>query len=182
MRNFTDQRTSATSDEVWLLEHPAVFTQGQAGRPEHILEHTTIPIIQSDRGGQVTYHGPGQLIGYVLIDLRRKGLGVRELVTKLEQSIVNVLSEFDIAAAARRDAPGVYVDGQKIAALGLRVRKGCSYHGVSLNVSPDLTPLSYINPCGWAGQPVTSLADLGIDTSLEEVGHRLYKHLNVMFG
>jgi len=182
MRAFTDQRVAHTQDEIWLLQHPPVFTQGQAGRSEHVLKTTDIPIVQSDRGGQITYHGPGQLIAYVLLDLRRAGLGIRELVTLLEKSVVAVLADFGVKSTARPEAPGVYVDGQKIAALGLRVRKGCTYHGLALNVNADLTPFSYINPCGWVGQAVTSMHLLGVTDDLEMVGDTLLKHLDAHFG
>jgi len=160
MQQFTDNRDHNTADEIWLLQHPAVFTQGQAGKAEHILAPGNIPVIQVDRGGQVTYHGPGQLVGYLLIDLRRKNIGVRKLVTTIEQAIVKVLAQYGIEAAPRADAPGVYVQsgrGAKIAQLGLRVRKGCSFHGLSLNLEMDLEPFQRINPCGYAGMEVTSL-------------------------
>ncbi len=160
MRDFTDSREQQTPDELWVVEHPPVFTQGQAGKPEHMLAPSDIPLIQSDRGGQVTYHGPGQLVVYPLLNLKRKRLGVRELVTLIENSVVECLSEFNIDAAAKPDAPGVYVQGDKIASLGLRVRRGCSYHGVSLNIAMDLTPFSYINPCGYAELAMTQVADL----------------------
>ena len=166
---FTDARDVATEDELWWLEHAPVFTQGQAGRAEHVLAPGAIPVVQSDRGGQVTYHGPGQLVGYLLIDLRRRQLGVRALVTAIEEAVVDSLAGWGIAAAPRADAPGVYVDGAKIAALGLRVRRGCSYHGLSLNVDMDLAPFARINPCGMAGLGVTQLADLGAPTALGEV-------------
>ena len=159
MQRFTDQRSCETADECWWLQHPAVFTQGQAGKPEHLLNPGNIPIVQSDRGGQVTYHGPGQLVGYLMIDLKRRKMGVRELVTAIEQSLIHLLSTYQIDAHARRDAPGVYVqNGAKIAQLGLRVRKGCSFHGLSLNVDVDLEPFSRINPCGYKGLAVTSIA------------------------
>jgi lipoyl(octanoyl) transferase len=160
MQAFTDRRDPATDDEIWLLQHPPVFTQGQAGRAEHLLAPGDIPVVPVDRGGQVTYHGPGQLVAYLLIDLRRAGLGVRGLVDAIEGAVVDLLAGFDVAAAPRRDAPGVYVDGAKIASLGLRVRRGCSFHGLALNVDLDLEPFGRINPCGHAGLPVTRLADL----------------------
>jgi len=160
MRAFTAARDAATPDEIWLLEHPPVFTLGQAGRPEHLLDPGTIPVIRTDRGGQVTYHGPGQLIAYVLFDLRRGGIGVKRLVHLLEQAVIDLLAARGISAAARPDAPGVYVDGAKIASLGLRVRQGCSYHGVALNVDLDLEPFGRINPCGYPGLKVTRVADL----------------------
>lgn len=175
MREFTDARDEHTPDELWLLQHPQVFTQGQAGKAEHVLAPGDIPIIQVDRGGQVTYHGPGQWVIYLLVDLKRRGMGVRSLVTLIEDSIVKLLGENGIAAAARPDAPGVYVDGDKIASLGLRVRRGCSYHGLSLNVDMDLEPFQRINPCGYEGLQVTSMARLLPDTELdmEAVGSRL---------
>jgi len=148
MRTFTDERDSDSVDEIWLLQHDPVFTLGQAGKREHILATTDIPIVQSDRGGQVTYHGPGQLIAYTLLDIRRLGLGVRDLVIELERAVINLLASHGITASGRRDAPGVYVGERKIAALGLRIRRGCSYHGLSLNVNMDLAPFNMINPCG----------------------------------
>lgn len=160
MRNFTDTRGHDTPDELWLLQHPPVFTQGQAGKAHHLLAPGDIPVVQVDRGGQVTYHGPGQWVAYLLLDLRRRGLGVRALVTLIEQAIIALLAEYGIEAAARPDAPGVYVADAKIAALGLRVRRGCSYHGLALNVDMDLEPFRRINPCGYAGLEVTSMAQL----------------------
>lgn len=157
MQAFTDGRGPDTDDELWLLQHPSVFTQGQAGKEEHLLVPGDIPVVQSDRGGQVTYHGPGQWLVYLLLDLRRHQLGVRDLVDLIEQSIVSVLAGLDIVAQPRRDAPGVYVNGAKIAALGLRIRRGCSYHGLALNVDMDLEPFSRINPCGHEGLEVTSI-------------------------
>lgn len=173
MRAFTDARGPDTPDELWLLEHPPVFTLGQAGRPEHLLAPGDIPVVQSDRGGQATYHGPGQLVAYLLLDLRRAGLGVKRLVNLLEQSAIDLLARRGIAAAARPDAPGVYVDGAKIAALGLRVRQGCSYHGLSLNVAMDLEPFGRINPCGYAGLRIVQLADLCPDADLERTAAEL---------
>lgn len=159
MRDFTDQRSAETADELWLVQHLPVFTQGQAGRAEHLLNPGEIPVVQTDRGGQVTYHGPGQIVAYPLLDLRRLKLGVRDLVTLLENTVIQFLATWDIAAVARPDAPGVYVDGRKIASLGLRVRRGCSFHGVSLNVQMDLSPFLRINPCGYNGLQMTQLAD-----------------------
>jgi lipoyl(octanoyl) transferase len=175
MKQFTDSRNADSPDELWLLQHPRVFTQGQAGKAEHVLAPGDIPVIQVDRGGQVTYHGPGQWVLYLLVDIRRHKLGVRDLVDLIEQSIVQLLSEYGIDAAAKPGAPGVYVEGVKIAALGLRVRRGCSYHGLSLNVEMDLEPFSRINPCGYAGLPVTSMAALLPDSGIEMdvVGKRL---------
>ncbi len=161
MQVFTDTRDATTPDEIWLLQHDPVFTQGQAGKAEHLLHQTDIPVVQSDRGGQITYHGPGQLIAYLLIDVRRKGMGIRQLVTAMEQAVIGLLARSDIQACARADAPGVYVDGAKIASLGLRIRRGCSFHGLALNVDLDLTPFSHINPCGYAGLAMTRTASLG---------------------
>jgi lipoyl(octanoyl) transferase len=161
MREFTLARTDDTPDELWFLEHPPVFTQGQAGKAEHLLAPGEIPVVQSDRGGQVTYHGPGQLVVYVLVDLQRQGYGIRSLVTRLEQAMVDCLAGYGIAGAARRDAPGVYVEGRKIASLGLRVRKGRTYHGLALNVAMDLAPFSRINPCGHRGLSMTQVSALG---------------------
>ena len=160
MQQYTDQRDGDSPDCIWLLQHPAIFTLGQAGKAEHILDAGDIPVLKVDRGGQVTWHGPGQCIAYVMVDLRRLGLNVRELVDRLERAVIAVLRGFSVMAASRRDAPGVYVDGAKIAALGLRIRRGCSFHGLSFNISADLGPFSRINPCGYAGLAVTRLADL----------------------
>lgn len=157
MQEFTQHRTSDTLDELWCVEHPPVYTQGQAGKPEHVLRETPIPIIKTDRGGQVTYHGPGQLVVYPLLDLKRLKIGVRELVTRIENSVINALAHYGIESAAKPDAPGVYVDGRKIASLGLRVRRGCSFHGVAINVDADLEPFYDINPCGYQGLAMTSL-------------------------
>ena len=159
MRDFTDQRDAETADEIWLVEHPPVFTQGQAGKAEHVVRQTHIPIVASDRGGQVTYHGPGQLVVYPLFDLKRLGLGVRAMVSCLEHSVIMLLQEHAIEAVARADAPGVYVGGRKIASLGLRVRRGCSYHGLALNLDMDLAPFADINPCGYPEMQMTQLAD-----------------------
>jgi lipoyl(octanoyl) transferase len=161
MREFTLARTDDTPDELWFLENPPVFTQGQAGKAEHLLAPGEIPVVQSDRGGQVTYHGPGQLVVYVLVDLQRQGYGIRSLVTRLEQAMVDCLAGYGIAGAARRDAPGVYVEGRKIASLGLRVRKGRTYHGLALNVAMDLAPFTRINPCGYQGLLMTQVSALG---------------------
>jgi lipoyl(octanoyl) transferase len=167
MRRLTDARDADSPDELWLLQHPPVFTQGQAGRVEHVLAPGDIPVIQVDRGGQVTYHGPGQWVLYLMVDLRRRQLGVRDLVTLIEHSLVQLLGEYGIAAASRPAAPGVYVADTKIASLGLRVRRGCSYHGLALNVDMDLEPFSRINPCGYAGLQVTSMAKLLPDAHLD---------------
>lgn len=179
MKQFTDSRTGATPDEFWLLQHPRVFTQGQAGKAEHVLAPGDIPVIQVDRGGQVTYHGPGQWVLYLLVDLRRRNLGVRQLVTLIEESLVELLAAYGIAAAPRADAPGVYVNGDKIASLGLRVRRGCSYHGLALNVDLDLEPFQRINPCGHEGLRATSMAEQlpGTALAMEEVGERLLEVL-----
>lgn len=183
MRLFTDERTDQTADEFWLLEHDPVLTLGQAGKREHLLNPGAVPVVQTDRGGQVTYHGPGQLVVYLMIDIRRLGIGVRALVDGIEGAVITMLAEdFDIAAESRRDAPGVYVEGKKLAALGLRVRRGRSYHGLSLNVDMDLAPFSTINPCGYQGLEVTQLADLGVDESLSSVSSRLVNHLFRQFG
>ena len=159
MKHFTDSRDASTSDEIWLLEHPPVFTQGQAGKAEHILQTGDIPIVQCDRGGQVTYHGPGQIIAYLLIDLKRRGIGVRQFVSHIENAIISVLKNYNLSATARSDAPGVYIDGAKIASLGLRVRRGRSYHGLSFNIDMDLSPFKYINPCGMQNLPIVQLKD-----------------------
>ena len=160
MSDFTNQRTPETPDQLWLVEHPPVFTQGQAGKAEHLLFPGDIPVVQTDRGGQVTYHGPGQLVAYPLLDLRRLNIGVRELVTRIEQTIVATLAHYGIESAAKPDAPGVYVNGDKIASLGLRVRRGCSFHGLALNVDMDLSPFGRINPCGYQGLAMTQIRDL----------------------
>ena len=173
MKSFTQTRDAASTDELWITEHAPVFTQGQNGRPEHLLETGDIPVIQIDRGGQVTYHGPGQLVLYCLLDLNRLGLGVRGLVTHIELSIIEFLRRYNVKAIARKDAPGVYVNAAKIAALGLRVRKGCCYHGLSLNIDMDLSPFTRINPCGLKGQAVTQMVDLNISIGLEQAGRDL---------
>lgn len=177
MRQLTDSRDSSSSDELWLLQHPSVFTQGQAGKAEHVLAPGDIPVIQVDRGGQVTYHGPGQWVLYLMVDLQRRQLGVRDLVNLIERSLVQLLAEYGISAVARPDAPGVYVADEKIAALGLRVRRGCSYHGLALNVDMDLEPFGRINPCGYAGLPVTSMAKLLPEAQLDRaaIGKRLMR-------
>jgi lipoyl(octanoyl) transferase len=177
MQLFTDQRSETTADELWLLQHSPVYTLGKNGRPDHILDAKDIPVIKSDRGGQVTYHGPGQVIVYTLLDLNRSHIGVRELVTRIENSVIKLLEDYDIRATARKDAPGVYVDGRKIAALGLRVRKGRSFHGVALNVDMDLEPFSRINPCGYQGLEVTQLSELTDVADFNAVEKRLLSHL-----
>jgi lipoyl(octanoyl) transferase len=173
MREFTDTRGEDTPDELWLLEHPPVYTLGMNGDPKHLVQATDVPVIKTDRGGQITWHGPGQLIAYPLLDLKRRGLGIRSLVSALENAVIGLLKQYGIASAARRDAPGVYVDGRKIASVGLRVRRGCSYHGLSLNVNPDLSAFAAINPCGYAGLEVTSLVELGVETRPVEVAGAL---------
>ena len=178
MQRFTNERDSDTPDEIWLLEHDPVYTQGQAGKAEHLLQRTQIPVVQSDRGGQITYHGPGQLIAYLLLDVRRQEYGVRHLVTCMEQAVIALLAEDGIQAAAKPDAPGVYVNGAKIASLGLRIRRGCSFHGLALNVNMDLRPFLDINPCGYAGLAMTQCADLGGPQSVSEAAPRLLKALS----
>jgi lipoyl(octanoyl) transferase len=160
MQRYTDERDASSEDQLWLVEHPPVFTLGKNGKPEHVLAAGDIPLVQSDRGGQVTYHGPGQLVVYVLLDIQRMQLGVRELVTRLERSVIELLADYGIAAESKRDAPGVYVAGSKIAALGLRVRKGRCFHGLALNVAMDLEPFNRIDPCGYPGLQVTQLLNL----------------------
>lgn len=177
MQAFNERRTPDTADELWLVEHPPVFTQGLNGRPEHLIDTGDIPVVQVDRGGQVTYHGPGQCVVYLLIDLKRGGFGVRSLVTVIEEAVIALLADYGIAATARPDAPGVYVAGDKVAALGLRIRRGCSYHGLSLNVEMDLEPFHRINPCGYQGLGVTQLHDLGVTETLDDTAGRLLLHL-----
>jgi lipoyl(octanoyl) transferase len=181
MQDFTAARGPDTPDEIWLLEHPPVFTLGLAGKREHILQITDIPIIPIDRGGQVTYHGPGQIIAYLLLDLKRRGYGVRELVNRMEQAIIDLLADYGIEGQRRDKAPGVYVEGKKIAALGLRIKHGMSYHGLALNVDMDLAPFSYINPCGYEGLEVTQLRALDISDSVrnatEKLLGKLHEHL-----
>ncbi len=169
MHDFTDTRDDTTPDEIWLVEHYPVFTQGQAGKAEHVLAPGDIPVIQSDRGGQVTYHGPGQQVMYVLINLKRRKIGVRELVTLLENTVINTLATQGIKAQARADAPGVYVQGKKICSLGLRIRKGCSFHGLALNIDMDLAPFMRINPCGYAGMEMTQVSQLTENTGVDKI-------------
>jgi lipoyl(octanoyl) transferase len=173
MHHFTDSRSTETTDELWLLQHPPVYTLGQAGDHAHVLDAAGIDVVSTDRGGQVTYHGPGQLIIYLLVDLRRGTLGVRSLVETMENAVIELLSRHGVESNSRRDAPGVYVREKKIAALGLRVRRGCTFHGLSLNVDMDLTPFNGINPCGYAGLAVTQLKDEGIDLTVEQAGEQL---------
>ena len=177
MQDFTAQRTPDTADELWLLEHPPVYTQGQAGKAEHLIAATDIPVVPIDRGGQITYHGPGQVVAYVLVDLRRRGYGIRELVIRMEQAVIELLAAHGVAAARLAGAPGVYVDGAKIAALGLRVKHGCTYHGLALNVDMDLAPFAAINPCGYAGMRVTQCRDLGVALTLQQVERALTQAL-----
>ena len=172
MQAFTATRDAATPDQVWLLQHPPVFTQGQSGKAEHVLRDIGIPVVQIDRGGQVTYHGPGQLVAYLLIDLVRRGLKVREMVLLMEQSLIDCLASYGVRAERKEGAPGVYVGGNKIAALGLRVRHGCSYHGLALNVDVDLAPYEAINPCGYAGLRTVRMADYGVTDDVETVASR----------
>ena len=173
MRAYTAARDATSEDQIWLVQHPPVYTQGQAGKPEHLLAPGDIPVIQIDRGGQITYHGPGQTVMYLLLDLRRAGIGIRALVSLIEASVIGYLQEQGISAQARADAPGVYVDGKKIASLGLRVRGGCTYHGVALNVDMDLEPFSRINPCGLVGMQMTQLRDLGVALDADAAGTAL---------
>ena len=182
MRAFTDQRDPQTPDEFWLLEHEPVFTLGQAGKPEHVLVPGDIPVLRVERGGQVTYHGPGQIVGYPMIDLRRLGIGVRELVQRIEQAIIDTLGHWNIVALRRPGAPGVYVGDAKVGALGLRIRRGCSFHGLALNVGMDLEPFRRINPCGYQGLQVTQVVDLGGPGSLAVVGDVLVDELSRQFG
>lgn len=182
MKTFTDTRTEHTADEIWLLQHEPVFTLGQAGKTEHLLAPGDIPVIKSDRGGQVTYHGPGQLIAYLMINLRRRRLGVRGLVTHIEYALIDLLTELGINAQTRDKAPGVYVGNRKIASLGLRVRKHCTFHGLSLNMAMDLTPFSRINVCGYEGLKVTQLSDLLTDVNEAQVIERLVDHLKNQLG
>jgi lipoyl(octanoyl) transferase len=177
MQRFTAERNADTRDEIWLLQHPPTFTQGQAGKPEHLLDAHGIPVVKIDRGGQITYHAPGQVIAYLLLDLRRWKINVRELVRLMEQAVIDVLADHGIAALGREDAPGVYVDGAKIAALGLKIRNGCCYHGLSLNVDMDTTPFFYINPCGYQGLRVTQMKELGAAASPEEIERQLAQKL-----
>lgn len=177
MQDFTARRDADTPDELWLLEHPPVYTLGQAGRREHLLAATDISLVPIDRGGQITYHGPGQVVIYVLVDLRRRGYGVRELVARMEQAVIELLAAHAVAAQRLAGAPGVYVEGAKIAALGLRVKRGCTYHGLALNVDMDLAPFAAINPCGYAGMRVTQCRDLGVSLLPVEAGQALARAL-----
>ena len=176
MQQFTDQRDADTPDELWLVEHPPVFTQGLAGKPEHVLAAGDIPVIQVDRGGQVTYHGPGQIVAYPMINLRRHGIGVKSLVNGIEQAIIDTVAAYDVEAKRRENAPGVYVDGAKIASLGLRIRKACSFHGLAFNIAMDLEPFARINPCGFMGLEVTQLSALADGVTFDTVQNQLLEH------
>ena len=185
MQRFTDARDAGTPDELWLVEHDPVFTLGQAGKPEHVLMPGDIPVIHVDRGGQVTYHGPGQIVAYPLLDLKRLKIGVREYVHRIEQAVIDTLADWNITAQRRDGAPGVYVDDAKVAALGIRVRRGCSFHGLAFNIAMDLEPFQRINPCGYAGLEVTSMLELcgeSADFGIEKVKPRLLRHLADQFG
>lgn len=182
MKNFTSARTPSTVDQVWCLQHFCVYTQGQAGKPEHVLHANNIPVVKTDRGGQVTYHGPGQLVVYTLVDLQRRGLGVRDFVTIIEQSVIDMLQDFTVPAQRKKNAPGVYVGQAKIAAVGLRVRQGRTFHGLSINVNMDLTPFAGINPCGYAGLSVTQVKDECDETSLENVQSVFLSHFCKQLG
>lgn len=184
MQAFTDSRTPATPDELWCVEHPPVYTLGLAGKPEHLIMPSSIEVVKCDRGGQVTYHGPGQLVVYLLIDFKRMGIGVRELVRRIELAVIDMLGELGIAANGDVNAPGVYVAGEKIASLGLRIKNGAVYHGLSLNVDMDLTPFLWINPCGYAGLKVTQIKEQGVALTVAQAAERLLpqleRHLTVM--
>lgn len=182
MQDFTNQRSASTVDELWLLQHPAVFTLGRAGKKEHLLAPGDIPVVQSDRGGQVTYHGPGQLVGYLLIDLRRLQINIRQLVSGIEMSIIQLLATYGVDAQCRKAAPGVYVADKKVAALGLRIRRGCSFHGFSLNVAMDVEPFGRINPCGYPGLKVIQLRELGVDDDLGQISEQLVLKIQRQFG
>ncbi len=169
MQDFSLSRDEHSVDEIWIVEHPAVFTQGLNGHAEHLLQSSHIPLVHTDRGGQITYHGPGQLVVYLLIDVKRRKVNVRQLVTILEQAMIDALAQYGLHAVAKVDAPGVYIEGKKIGSVGLRIKKGCSYHGLSLNNHMDLSPFSYINPCGYKGLQVTQLADFGVDIRTNEL-------------
>jgi len=177
MKQFTEQRTTETPDEIWLLQHPPTYTQGQAGLPEHLLNARQIPVIQIDRGGQITYHGPGQIVAYLLLDLRHWKINVRQLVRLMELSVINILAQYNITAKGREDAPGVYVDDAKIAALGLKIKHSCCYHGLSFNVDMDLAPYHFINPCGYKGLHITQLKDLGVNIPPEHIENLLAEEL-----
>jgi lipoyl(octanoyl) transferase len=180
MKQFTANRKPDTRDEIWLLQHPPVYTQGLAGKPEHLLRANDIPVVKIDRGGQITYHGPGQIIAYLLLDLRRWRLNVRQLVRLMEQSVIDLLAQYQITAQGREDAPGVYVADAKIASLGLKIKNGCCYHGIALNVEVDLSPFSFINPCGYAGLRVTRVRDLGVNAPLPDLEQNLARNLSTL--
>lgn len=182
MQAFTNQRNEETTDEIWFLQHPPVFTQGQNGKPEHVLNPGNIPVIPVDRGGQVTYHGPGQLVAYPLIDLKRKKLNVRQIVTLLENSVIQLLKNYQITASAKPDAPGVYTENKKICSIGLRIRRGCSYHGLALNVAMDLEPFSRINPCGFAKLEMTQIANTQPTVEMNQVASQLADYLILNLG
>lgn len=182
MQSFTEHRTTQTADEIWLLEHEPVFTLGRNGKKEHILSSTSIPVIEIDRGGQVTYHGPGQLVAYVLIDIKRRSLGVRKLVSLIEQSIIDTLAEYELNAYAKKAAPGVYINESKIAALGLRIKKGCSFHGLSLNLKMDLSPFKLINPCGYRDLEIVQLSDYIEKINSAQIQQQLAFHLSKNIG
>jgi lipoyl(octanoyl) transferase len=177
MQKFTAERTADTVDEIWLVQHPPTYTQGQASKPEHLLHQTSIPVVKIDRGGQITYHGPGQIVAYLLLDLHRWKINVRELVRLMEQAVIDLLAEYGVKAQGREDAPGVYVGDAKIAALGLKIKKGCSYHGLSFNVDMDLSPFDNINPCGYEGLRVTQALEVGITVPWEELQAQLTQNL-----
>jgi lipoyl(octanoyl) transferase len=177
MKKFTAERTSDTRDEIWLVQHPPVYTLGLAGKPEHLLHSTNIPVVKIDRGGQITYHGPGQIVAYMLLDMRRWKISVRELVRLMEKAVIDLLAEFGVAARSREDAPGVYVGNAKIAALGLKIKNGCCYHGLAFNVDMDLTPFANINPCGHVGLRVTQACEMGITISINELQAELAQNL-----
>lgn len=177
MKQFTARRNAATRDEIWLLQHPPVYTQGLAGKPEHLLRASDIPVVKVDRGGQITYHGPGQIVAYLLLDMRRWKLNVRELVRLMEQAVIDLLAQYGVAAKGREDAPGVYVNDAKIASLGLKIKNGCCYHGLAFNVDMNLTPFDYINPCGYAGLRVTQAHDVGINAPQAELEQQLARNL-----
>jgi lipoyl(octanoyl) transferase len=181
MQEFTSSRDASTEDELWLVQHPPVYTLGQAGKPEHLLQATEIPMVKIDRGGQITYHGPGQVVAYLLLDLHRRHLKVREMVNLLEQSLIDCIADYGLTAERKDGAPGVYIAGEKVAALGLRVRNGCTYHGLSLNVDMDLTPFTWINPCGYSGLKTIQLKDFGVTEAPDEVAERLLGHLRRHF-
>lgn len=177
MQHFTAERDASTVDEIWLVQHPPTYTQGQAGKPEHLLNPTSIPVVKIDRGGQITYHGPRQIVAYLLLDLRRWKINVRELVRLMERAVIDLLAEYGVKAKGRDDAPGVYVGDAKIAALGLKIKNGCCYHGLSFNVNMDITPFASINPCGYEGLKVTQCVELGISVPLEELQAELTQNL-----